>query len=257
MDNRVYMRQLHFHPMARESQARHSEVAAQKNAEFFADNEWYKNTQNRLELYRLMAKSVARETAHSQRLLDIGNGGVFIYPIDQIPYVEAIDIFVEKSFQERYPRVRWRKLSILELDYENEFDTIVLINCLHHVVGKSVRDCYANLSTSLSGIYRSLQSGGNLVLLESTVPAWFLTPYKVVYPFLFKIWPLRHPPTFQFHFRDIRKAAQSVGFQEAEFSWIPKISNLMTLGVEVPGWVSPVQVGKFVFRKNPERVTVQ
>ena len=197
-----------------------------------------------------MAKCVAGETAHSQRLLDMGNGGVFIYPIDQIPYVEAVDIFVEKSFQERYPRVRWRKLSILELDYENEFDTVVLINCLHHVVGKSVRDCYANLNTSFSGVYRSLQPGGNLVLLESTVPAWFLAPYKVVYPFLFKIWPLRHPPTFQFHFRDIRKAAWSIGFQEAEFSWIPKISDLVVSGKNFLDGFHQFRLGNLSFGKN-------
>jgi SAM-dependent methyltransferase len=236
--------------MSEEISANQSQVAVQKNAEFFADNEWYKNTQSRLDLYRLMAKAAAHETEQSQRLLDIGNGGIFIYPIDHIPSVEAVDIFVEQTFQERYPGVRWRQLSILELDYENEFDTVVLINCLHHVIGKSVKECYVNLNTSLEGIYRSLQPGGKLVLLESTVPAWFLGPYKIIFPILIKMWPLKHPPTFQFNFREIRQAAQSVGFHEVEYSWIPKISNLMTLGVEVPGWLSPVQVGKFVFRKD-------
>jgi SAM-dependent methyltransferase len=239
--------------MPEEFRAKQSESAAQKNAEFFADNQWYKNTQNRLELYRLMACSAAHETEQSRRLLDIGNGGIFIYPIDHMQSVEAVDIFVEASFRERYPHVRWRQLSILELDYENEFDTVVVINCLHHVVGKTVRDCYANLSSSLTGTYRALQPGGKLVLLESTVPSWFLRPYKIIFPLLVRVWPLKHPLTFQFHFREIRDAAHSVGFHEVEFSWIPKISNLMTLGFEVPGWVSPVHVGKFVFRKPREK----
>jgi SAM-dependent methyltransferase len=236
--------------MSQEISGNQRQVAVQKNAEFFADNEWYKHTQSRLDLYRLMAKAAAHETEQSQRLLDIGNGGIFIYPIDHIPSIEAVDIFVERTFQERYPRVRWRQLSVLDLDYENEFDTVVLINCLHHVIGKSVKDCYANLNASIEGIYRSLRPGGKLVLLESTVPAWFLGPYKIIFPFLIKIWPLKHPPTFQFNAREIRQAAQSARFSEVEYSWIPKIGNLMTLGVEVPGWVSPVQVGKFVFRKD-------
>jgi SAM-dependent methyltransferase len=196
-----------------------------------------------------MACSATHETEQSQRLLDIGNGGIFIYPIDHIPSVEAVDIFVESSFQERYPRVRWRQLSILHLDYVNEFDTVVVINCLHHVVGESVKDCYANLRAGISGIYRALQSNGKLVLLESTVPFWFLNAYKAIFPLLIRVWPLKHPPTFQFHFREIRHAAYSAGFHEVEFSWIPKTSNLMTLGIEVPGWASPIQVAKFVFRK--------
>jgi SAM-dependent methyltransferase len=241
--------------MSKEPQARQSELAAQKNAEFFGDNEWYKKTQSQLELYRLIANSVAHETEQSRRLLDIGNGGIFIYPIDHIPSVEAVDIFVEASFPARYPNVRWRQLSILELDYENEFDTVVVINCLHHVVGKSVKDCYANLRSSLSGIYRALQPNGKLVLLESTVPSWFLCPYKVIFPLLLRVWPLKHPPTFQFHFRDIRDVARLAGFREVEFSWVPKTGNLMTLGVEVPGWVSPIHVGKFVFRKSLEKTS--
>jgi len=236
--------------MSQESQAKQIEVAARKNAEFFADNEWYRSNQSRLEHYRLVANSAAHETERSQRLLDIGNGGIFIYPIDHIPSVEAVDIFVEESFRDRYPHVRWRQLSILELDYENEFDTVVVISCLHHIIGKSVRDCYLNLRTSLAGIYRSLQPGGKLVLLESTVPSWFLGPYKIVFPLLIKIWPLQHPPTFQFHFREIRDTAFSVGFHDVEFSWIPKIGNLMTLGAEVPVWISPARIGKFVFQKT-------
>ena len=231
-----------------------SEGSVQKNADFFAANEWYKSNQARLEIYRLIANSATHETEHSRRLLDIGNGGIFIYPIDHIPFVEAVDIFVEESFSDRFPHVRWRQLSILELDYENDFDTVVVINCLHHVVGMSVKNCYMNLRTSLANIHRALQPGGKLVLLESTVPYWFLGPYKLIFASLVKVWPLKHPPTFQFHFREIRDMASSLGFREVEFSWIPKFGNLMTLGLEVPGWVSPIRMGKFVFRKvaNPE-----
>jgi hypothetical protein len=69
-----------------------------KNQDFFADNDWYKRLQNELELYQFIAKSATHETAGAKRLLDIGNGGIFIFPVAHIPEVEAIDLFVEEGY---------------------------------------------------------------------------------------------------------------------------------------------------------------
>jgi SAM-dependent methyltransferase len=223
--------------------------ALQKNASFFADNDWYKVTQNRLETYRLIAESAYHEVQGSKRLLDIGNGGVFIFPIEQIPQVEAVDVFVEESFTSRYPKVKWREMNVLELADENRFDTVVAINCLHHVIGNSVAQCYENLNRIFKVIARAVEPGGKVVLIESTVPAWFLGFYKLLFPLVLKLWPLQHPPTFQYHFREIQKAAQQAGLAQVELALIPKVGNIMTLGIEVPGWMSPILIGKFVFRK--------
>jgi SAM-dependent methyltransferase len=235
--------------MERNGKVGQNAEALEKNASFFADNDWYKSTQNRLETYRLIAESAAHEVKGSERLLDVGNGGVFIFPIEHIPQVEAIDLFVEDSFTTRYPGVKWRAMNVLELTDESRFDTIIAINCLHHVVGSSVGQCYENLNRILDVMARAAEPGGKVVLIESTVPAWFLWLYKPLFPILLKLWPLRHPPTFQYHFRDVQKAARQAGLIQAEFAIIPKLSNIMTLGIEVPGWVSPIRVGKFVFQK--------
>jgi len=226
-----------------------NEEALRKNADFFAENDWYKSNQNRLETYRLIAQAAAHELEAAKSLLDIGNGGIFICPIDHIPRVEAIDVFVNDSFSQKYPQVRWRAMNILDLEDQERFDTVIAINCLHHVVGSDVSQCYENLARILSVVFRALQAGGKLVLIESTVPAWFLGVYKPFYRILLKLWPLRHPPTFQYHFRDIDVAAVGAGFKGVEMAWIPKIGNIMTLGFEVPGWVSPIRIAKFVYRK--------
>lgn len=231
------------------SEVGQSDIAIRKNAAFFAENDWYKSNQSRLEVYRLIADSASHEVENSRRLLDIGNGGVFIFPIEHIPHVEAIDLFLEESFARRYPKVEWRAMNVLDLRDEEKFDTIIAINCLHHVVGRDVNQCYQNLSRVLSAVFQALEKGGKLVLLESTVPSWFLGIYKPLYPSLLKIWPLKHPPTFQYDYRDIHSAALAAGFERVELAWIPKIGNIMTLGFEVPGWMSPCRVGKFVYRK--------
>src|SRR5258707_10683449 len=115
-------------PAQKNSQATQNIQALEKNASFFANNDWYKSTQNRLETYRLIADSAYHEVQGSKRLLDIGNGGVFIFPIEQIPHVEAIDVFVEESFTIRYPTVKWREMNVLELADESPFDTVIRIN---------------------------------------------------------------------------------------------------------------------------------
>jgi SAM-dependent methyltransferase len=236
-------------PLRNISEAAQNAQALEKNASFFADNEWYKKTQNRLETYRLIAESACHEVQGSKRLLDIGNGGVFIFPIEEIPEVEAIDVFVEDSFTSRYPSVKWREINVLELADENRFDTVIAVNCLHHVVGNSVVQCYDNLNRIFEVIARAVEPGGKVVLIESTVPGWFLWFYKPLFPILLKLWPLQHPPTFQYHFREIQSAAKRAGLTQAELAMIPKVSNIMTLGFEVPGWISPIRIGKFVFRK--------
>jgi SAM-dependent methyltransferase len=231
------------------SEVGQNEESLRKNADFFAENDWYKSNQHRLETYRLIADAAAHEVERAQSLLDIGNGGVFIFPIDHIPHVEAIDVFVEDSFSQRYPTVRWRAMNILDLEDQEKFDTIIAVNCLHHVVGSDVGQCYQNLARIMSVAFQALQAGGKLVLIESTVAAWFLKIYKPLYPFLLRAWPLNHPPTFQYTFRDIDNAAAKTGFERVEMAWVPKIGNIMTLGFEVPGWVSPIRIGKFVYRK--------
>jgi hypothetical protein len=237
----------------KKNQAGQSNAAIRKNADFFAENEWYKWNQGRLATYRLIAESAAHEMKQANRILDIGNGGIFAFPIDHISRVEAIDLFVDKTFSIRHPDVHWRKMSVLDLKDENKYDTIIAINCLHHVIGKNVAQCYENLTRIFEVTFRALQQGGKLVVIESTVWAWFLKIYKPIFPVLLKFWPLNHPPTFQYHYRDIERAADSAGFGSGKTTWIPKIGNIMTLGMELPARLTPTRVGKFVYMK-PSRI---
>ncbi len=223
--------------------------ALSQNRDYFADNGWYKARQQELELYRFIALSAAHETRHARRLLDIGNGGVFTYPIAHIAEVVALDVFVEASFRERYPDVEWIQASALDMRFDRPFDTIIEINTLHHIVGDTVAATYGNLDRLVGSIAASLKSGGRAIVIESTVPRWFLAPYKLIFPFLLALWPLKHPPTFQFHFREIIAAAEKHDLSLVEFCWIPKTSSFMTLGVQVRPWMSPVQVAKLVFSK--------
>jgi SAM-dependent methyltransferase len=223
--------------------------SVEKNQEFFANNDQYKTLQNKLEHYQFIAASAAHETTGARRLLDIGNGGLFIFPIEHIPDVEAIDIFVEEDFKWRYPKVKWSQMSALDMHFDQPFDTAIAINTLHHIIGNTVKATYGNLDKIMGEVAENLEPNGKFVLLESTVPAWFIAPYKLVFPLLIKLWPLKHPPTFQFYFRDILAAGEKAGLELKEFCWIPKTSDFMAFGYRVKPWMSPIQMGKFIFTK--------
>lgn len=231
-------------------QTKQHHLAELLNQQFFKDNDSYKSIQNKLEHYQFIAKSAAHEVKYVKCLLDIGNGGIFIYPIDHIPSVTAIDLFIEEDLKNRYPDVIWLQRSALNMQFDQQFDAVIEINTLHHVVGDSVANTYKNLDTIMEQASKAMENGGKFILLESTVPKWFLFFFKIIFPLLLLMWPLKHPPTFQFHYRDILAAAKKAGFQLEEFCWIPKTSDILQLGYRVKGWLSPVQVGKFVFTKK-------
>jgi len=236
-----------------DEEAGQQSTARQKNAAFFADNAAYKSAQKRLETYRYIALAASHETADSRALLDIGNGGVFEYPIDHIQRIVAIDVFVEKDFAERYPHVEWRQVSALEMDFRERFDTVIAVNTLHHIVGPSVRATYANLAEFMKRTTGCLCEDGKLVVIESTMPKWFVRLYSWCFPLVLALWPLSHPPTFQFHFRDIVSAAEQAGLSLREFTWIPKTSDVLFLGWQIKSWMVPIRIGKFVFAPSVER----
>jgi cyclopropane fatty-acyl-phospholipid synthase-like methyltransferase len=231
-------------------QAQQNASSLSKNAHWFADNDFYKNTQQQLEIYRFIALAAAHETADTKALLDIGNGGLFEYPIAHIGRVVATDVFVEDTFAEHYPAVDWRQVSALEMEFSERFDTVLAINTLHHIIGNSVPGTYRNLDTFMERSLACLTPGGKIVLIESTMPRWFVAAYSLVFPLVLTLWPLSHPPTFQFYFRDILKSAERAGLTLREFTWIPKTSDFMFLGVRVKKWMAPIRVGKFVFARK-------
>jgi hypothetical protein len=84
--------------------------------------------------------------------------------------------------------------------YLRPFDTIIEINTLHHISGDSVPMTYANLERFFAAAACNLEPNGKAVLIESTVPRWFLRPYKLIYPALLKFWPCHIRRRFNFIF---------------------------------------------------------
>jgi hypothetical protein len=87
--------------------AAQDQAVLEKDRGYFAGNDDDKNVQRELAHDRFIALSAAESVAQARNLLDFGNGGILVFPIEHISRVTAVDVFVEKDSANRYPRVRW------------------------------------------------------------------------------------------------------------------------------------------------------
>jgi ubiquinone/menaquinone biosynthesis C-methylase UbiE len=221
-----------------------------KNADFFDHNESYMRAQEELEIYRLIRLAVTREIRGVTSLLDVGNGGFFNYPTENIPQVTACDLMLKD--EQKADNIQFRHGSILDLPFEdNSFNCVLEQNVLHHVVGNSVKANKQNLTRALSECVRVLKPGGKLLLIESTVPEWFYTLVEhPLYTLLVHIWPFRHPLTFQFSREVIVGEMNKLPVRIDEQAIIPRGKWVLQYGLTVPTFLTPIQALKLVFIKQ-------
>jgi SAM-dependent methyltransferase len=165
-----------------ETQSGQARDTAEQNAEFFA-RDTYARQVDELDSYRLIRAVLNRELAGANRLLDVGNGGVFEYDLSVAEHIVAVDLFFEEHAAGTPANVTFRRGDALALEEQPEsFDVAIHAYLYHHLTGVRARDSLANVRTALGEARRMLAPGGRLVIAESCVPAWFYRVEQAVYP---------------------------------------------------------------------------
>lgn len=187
-------------PSASETQ---TATNVEKNAKFFRDaHETYKNDVGSLDTYKNIRQAIEREIRGIDRLMDIGNGGVFDYSTDVVKSIVALDLFFDDfAVSNLPPNVSLKTGSALNIpEPDDSFDGVLIVMLLHHLVGKTVEDSFANVRQALRESFRVLKPGGKLVVMESCVPPWFYLFERAVFPFVTPLIDrfLDHPATIQF-----------------------------------------------------------
>lgn len=165
-----------------ETQSGQARETAEQNAEFFA-RDTYARQVDELDSYKLIRATFNRELAGTNRLLDVGNGGVFEYDLAVADEIVAVDLFFDDGAADTHPNVTFRRGDALALREQPEsFDVAIHAYLYHHLTGVRGRDSLANVRTALAEARRMLMPGGKLVIGESCVPMWFYWVEQTVYP---------------------------------------------------------------------------
>jgi SAM-dependent methyltransferase len=178
------------------------ERSARLNAEFFGE-EKYGTQVAELDSYRFTRRAINREVAGFDRLLDVGNGGVFEYETGAVGSIVAVDLFLDRLPASHFPpNVEARRGDALELDEPDEsFDAVLHAFLYHHLVGRRPAEMIANTRRALDEAHRVLKPGGTMIVAESCVKGWFYPLEWVLFRPLTLLAKTRllggHPATFQ------------------------------------------------------------
>jgi SAM-dependent methyltransferase len=162
--------------------ARQDADSATLNAEFFARDTHGRDVAE-LDTYLQIGAALNRELAGVDRLLDVGNGGVFEYDTRLAREILAVDLFLDQLPASHFPdNVTPRTGDALDLAVPDASHDAVLHALLyHHLVGATPEEMVANVRRAIAEAERALEPGGRLVVAESCVPGWFYPVEKLLF----------------------------------------------------------------------------
>lgn len=224
-----------------------TKVAAEKNSNFFLNQyDKYKQDVESIDTYAAIYSALSEQLGSVDYLLDIGNGGVFDYQTSLIKKIIGLDLFLDSlpkniALPSNVEMVQGSALDIPENLIE--FDGVVMVMLIHHLVGSSISACLENVKKSISEAYKVLKPGGKIIIMESCVPEWFYRFEKIVYKptsFLIERF-INHPSTLQYPSPFLLRLIKEAGFKDTSAKNVPLGKYVLQFGVKFPTWLTPVQ----------------
>jgi SAM-dependent methyltransferase len=235
-----------------------SETSAAANTAYFLKHlREYHDSVATIDTYRTLHDFVSEKVVGVNKLLDVGNGGVFAYDTSQVGSITAIDLFLEdlppNVIATYFPKnARARQGSALALpENDGTFDMVLMVMLLHHLTGTDWQSSWRNLRQAVQEGWRVLKPGGRLLIIESCVPRWFFQFEKpalwVLSRFAKSIFS--HPITLQFPAVMIADELRH-NFSRVQVSVIPRGKFVLQFGIKVPSFLTPVMIVAFDAKKQ-------
>ncbi len=226
------------------TRAQQDELSAVQNSEYFDANELYARRVESIDTYLEIRRAIEREIVGVERLLDVGNGGVFIYDLGLAREIVGIDLCLSDATPAPAENVSLRRGDALALeDPDASCDCILEIALFHHLIGSDVSSTLTNISCAVEEAHRVLEPGGRLVVMESCVSRRaFAVERRLFGPLkLAARTPLLgHPATMQFPPETIAKVIEN-SFGNVSTSAIPIGRWILQFGVRWPTALTPAR----------------
>jgi SAM-dependent methyltransferase len=227
----------------------------EKNIKFFLDGySSYKDDIAEIDTYKKVSSAINRNLIGFNRILDIGNGGVFDYDTSLVNQIYGLDLFLNNlpkdiKLPENVTMVQGSALDIPE-NLVN-FDGVIMVMLIHHLVGESVAACEANVRKAFSESYKVLSDGGKILVVDSFVPQWFYFIEKLIFkPASWVIERITtHPPVIQYTLKHTIKMLEESGFKDIKIEKIPMGSFILQFGIKFPSFLTPTQPSIILARK--------
>jgi len=215
-----------------------------QNTGFFNANERYARQVGSMSTYRNIRYAIDPEIAGAQRLLDVGNGGVFDYDTSQVQRIVAVDLFLDGTPEPSDQRITLRYGDALALEEpDSTYDRVLEISVFHHLIGGDVRSTLANVRTAVAEAHRVLEPGGRLVVMESCVSSRAYSIERRLFGTLRRLAGTRvmsHPATLQFPPATIARIIQDQ-FGNVVVAPIPIGRWIIQFGVRWPSALTPAR----------------
>ncbi len=232
-----------------------SAKSIERNTSFFKDNlSYYDKNISKMDTYAVIRRYVTEALRGTNRLLDIGNGGVFDYDATVVGDIIALDLFLDALDPSvSYPdNVSLRKGSALDIpEPDGSFDGVLLSMLLHHLTGKTAGESFMNIVVALKEAFRVLEPGGKMIVLESCVPPLFYSFEKMAFPLASRLIEavISHPATLQYPAEVLAKLIENLGPRKLEMVRVPKGRWILLLGFKYPAKFVPIDVYRFIAYK--------
>ena len=229
-----------------------SEKISEKNISFFDNNSNYQKNISNIDTYQKIKIEISDILSGTNRLLDIGHGGIFDYNTNHINKIVGLDLNF-MNYSDLPKNIELIKGSVLDIPPNlHSFDKVLINMLLHHLCGNDVSENFQNLEKCFSEIKKTLNKKSELIIVESCVPAWFNLVEKIFYKtankFILKF--INHPPVFQFTINQIIESLEKNGFKLDNYKIIKQGKYILQFGYKFPTFLTPVKTVLFRARLN-------
>ena len=223
-----------------------------KNISFFSKNSVYQKDIINIDTYKNIYVEISKRLEGTNKLLDVGHGGVFDYNTKKIKKIIGLDLNY-MNYNNLPSNIKLIKGSILDKPKKTElYDKVLMNMLLHHLTGKDINENFINLNKSIDHSKKVLNKKGKLIIVESCVPYWFNFLEKIVYKPASKIILkyFNHPPVFQFTIAQIINVLKKKGFKKVNYKIIKQGNFILQFGYKFPTILTPVKTVLFTARYN-------